>query len=79
MNTRIIQLYDFFNKTYNQVKKIVKIIAQVHDQVIVQVPDALVKRVERDIARIMGQKVRIGKREVVFPIEQKTGVRWSEL
>ena len=79
MNTRVIQLYDYFNKTYNTVKKIVRIVAQVHDQVIVEVPDALVFRVERDIQRIMGQKVRVGTRDVVFPIELKTAGRWSEL
>ena len=79
MNLRIIELYDWFEKVYNKVKKVVRIVAQVHDQVIVEVPDNLVKAVERDIARIMGKKVRVGDREVVFPIEQKTGNRWSEI
>lgn len=83
MNIRIIEFYDWFEKTYNKLKKIVKIVAQIHDQVIVEVPDALVKRVERDIARIMGKPVRMkvnGKqRDVVFPIDPKTGHRWSEI
>ena len=79
MNTRIIELYDWFEKTYNKLKKIVKIVAQVHDQVIVECPDALVRRVGGDIKRIMSQKVKIGNRMVTFPIEFKVGQRWSEV
>ena len=79
MNLRIIELYDHFEATYNTVRKVVRIVAQVHDQVIIEVPDALVARVERDVQRIMGKKVRVQSRDVLFPIELKTGSRWSEL
>lgn len=79
MNTRMIELYRWFERVYNKLKKVVRIVAQVHDQVIVEVPDHLVTRVQADIRRIMGRKVRIRDKEVFFPIEEKTGLRWSEV
>lgn len=56
----------------------VKLVAQVHDSVLFEVPEELVFKMNRIITEEGAKKVLINGREVLFPIDRKQGYRWSE-
>jgi|SRR5215469_3096130 len=56
----------------------VRLVAQVHDSVLFEVPEPLIFAVNRIITEEGAKKVTINGREVLFPIDRKQGYRWSE-
>ena len=58
---------------------LVRIVAQVHDSCIAEVPDQLVDEVKAVIEEEMAKKVMVLGIERQFPIDLKDGVRWSEV
>jgi DNA polymerase I-like protein with 3'-5' exonuclease and polymerase domains len=58
---------------------LVRIVAQVHDSCIAEVPIALVSEVKAIIVEEMSKKILIGGSLRDFPIDLKEGMRWSEV
>ena len=77
MNRACIRIYKRFRHEF--VGKDVRIVAQVHDSCIAEVPEALVDRVNEIIVEEMGKKIEIGGEFRDFPIDLKQGMRWSEV
>lgn len=78
MNDRLIAIYDALLES-GYFKKGVKIVAQIHDAVIFDVPIPLVEEIKQLIRDKMSKKFKIGDRERSFPIDMKEGDRWSAL
>jgi uracil-DNA glycosylase family 4 len=77
MNFRMIEMRKHFNKKHG--RGVVKMVMQVYDSIIFEVPDALVESVKEDIKMILGTPWVINGRSVKLPFELKSGVRLSEV
>jgi uracil-DNA glycosylase family 4 len=78
MNYRLIEI-DQLLLDRGYYRRGVRIVAQIHDAVIFDVPEPLVEEIKQLIREVMGQKVKIGGKARTFPIDMKEGARWSEL
>lgn len=76
MNYRMQDLYALFKRKYG---RRVKMIAQVYDSVVAEVPLSLAESVEADMRMVMAKPWVINGRSVVLPIEIKIGDRLSEV
>lgn len=77
MNNRMIALRKHFNTKYR--KGVVKMVAQVYDSIIFEVPDKMVSAVENDIKLVLSKPWNINGYNVVLPFELKSGDRVSEV
>lgn len=76
MNDLLLRIWRRLKKTYGSV---VKLVAQIHDAGIFQCPDRLVPAVRAIIQEEADKPVMINGFSVVFPIDLKSGKRWSEV
>ncbi len=76
MNFRTIEVRKRLKKKYGAK---VKIIAQIHDAVIIELPKALKDAIIADIKAVMDKPYIINGKTVKLPIDLKTGYRWSEV
>ena len=77
MNRACIRIYKRFKAEFVGVD--VRIVAQVHDSCIAEVPNALVDRVKEIIIEEMSKPVMVEGILRDFPIDLKQGMRWSEV
>jgi len=76
MNRLLIRIWKRMKKTFGAT---VKLIGQIHDAAIFEVPDALVQQVRQIIQEEADVPVVINDRPVVFPIDLKDGPRWVDV
>lgn len=62
-----------------RIPKEVRLVAQVHDSAVFDVPERFEKEVMQIIREAADEPVRIRDRDVVFPIDLKAGSRWSDV
>jgi uracil-DNA glycosylase family 4 len=77
MNRACIRIRKRFKATWGN--DLVRLVAQVHDSCIAEVPDRLVDEVKAIIVEEMSKKIMVGGEYRDFPIDLKEGVRWSEV
>jgi len=56
-----------------------KLVGQVHDSLLFEVPNSVYKREGKKIKDVMEKPVKIGKRNVVFPVDVEVGPNWGSL
>jgi len=76
MNALLIRIWKRLKKTFGST---VKLIAQIHDAGIFEVPDALVQRVREIIQEEADKPVVINGRSIIFPIDLAHGQRWVDV
>jgi len=76
MNALLIRIWKRLKKTFGST---VKLIAQIHDAGIFEVPDALVQRVREIIQEEADKPVIINGRSIIFPIDLADGQRWVDV
>jgi uracil-DNA glycosylase family 4 len=76
MNRLLIRIWKRLKKEYGAT---VKLIAQIHDAAIFEVPNELVETIRKIIQEEADRPVQINGRSVVFPIDLKDGARWVDV